>query len=110
MEFSWKYCFSLLIICLYTLSVHGLFTAEHQDYDEFSKEVLKRHNELRKVHNGKDSELELSKELSKDAKELAKKAARDSEILEHPPSGHNVLMACTTYNRALTGKEVTDSW
>lgn len=90
---------------------NGAFAVqEHQSYEEFSKELLRRHNELRKIHNGPGHDLELSKELSDEANDFAKEAARDSSVLEDPEPGQNVFMACSTYNRALTGKEITDSW
>lgn len=97
----------LLVFCIVS-QVCAVF--EHQNYEEFSKEVLKRHNHLRKIHNGADQDLELSKKLSKDANDFAKEAARDSSVLKNPKPGRNVFMACSTYNRALTGKEITDSW
>ena len=100
----------LLLPMLYVVNSSILGIVEHQNYTEFSQEILKRHNELRKIHNGAGHDLELSKELSEEANDFAKDAARDSSVLENPEPGQNVFMACSTYNRALTGKEVTDSW
>ena len=85
---------------------------EHQSDEEFGKEVLNVHNEHRKVHNGENSDLKLNDDLSKEAKELAEEAARDAdgELFKNPGPGENVLMACSTYNRALSGRQVSDSW
>ena len=100
----------LLVSLLRVIYGDILGVKEHQNYTEFAQDVLKRHNELRKIHNGAGHELELSKDLSEDANDFAKDAARDSSVLESPEPGQNVFMACSTYNRALTGKEITDSW
>ena len=100
----------LLSLLFQVVSNSILGVTEHQNNTEFAQEVLKRHNELRKIHNGPGHDLELSKELSEEADDFAKDAARDSSVLEDPEPGQNVFMACSTYNRALTGKEITDSW
>ena len=102
--------FYFFLFTFYVINCNVLGVVEHQSVKEFSEEVLKRHNELRKIHNGAGHDLELSKELSRRANHFAKTAARDSNVLENPKPGQNVFMACSTYNRALTGKEVTDSW
>ena len=103
--------FLLLLSFLFQFASSSILgVSEHQNYTEFAQDVLKRHNELRRIHNGPGHDLELSKELSEEADDFAKDAARDSSVLENPEPGQNVFMACTTYNRALTGKEITDSW
>ncbi len=94
----------------FTNNVSPTPTISHQSKEAFIKEVLAVHNEHRKVHNGGNSKLRLSEELNNKAQKLSDEAARDSDVLEDPGPGENMFMACSTYNRALTGREVTDSW
>ena len=110
MELLNSYLFLFLIIGYVCCLSSALSTPEHQSFDEFAKEMLARHNEHRKIHNDEGTDLTLSKKLNKEASDLATAAARNSDVLENPGPGQNIFMACSTYNRALTGKEVTDSW
>ena len=80
---------------------------EHQDLDEFREETLKVHNELRDIHNAEP--LVLNKDLNRKASKIADIAASENRFHDLE-AGENVFMACTTYNRAITGDEVTNAW
>ena len=74
---------------------------------KFERDVLDEHNKHRASHNAHS--LDLDEKLSKNATQTAQQAAKSGSFDNISP-GQSVFVSCATFNREVSGKEVTDAW
>ncbi|XP_068724150.1 uncharacterized protein [Montipora capricornis] len=87
----------------------------HEESDEeFEKEAVATVNEFRKIHRAFD--ITLSPELSRQAREYAKKIANmgslqhDLEAVKELDEGENLAMGCKQFGVPLTAREAITNW
>ena len=82
--------------------------------EEFEKEAVATVNEFRKIHRAFD--ITLSPELSRQAREYAKKIANmgslqhDLEAVKELDEGENLAMGCKQFGVPLTAREAITNW